>query len=691
MKTISEYVLGDMLARYIRDDAGHAGLLLIPAGMRDCVLEKEMAVAPLAEVHFRGDSLPHGYAGGQSLAGTRSSAGLIFRDQRREGNRIVTELSDPEGRTVLHYLSWQEGSPALRCSTRFENRSSRPVTLELLSSMNLGGITPFTPGDAAGFLNIFRARSNWSAEGRLTCESAESLSLEPSWTHHAVRVEKFGQIGSMPVRHYFPFLAVRDESAGVTWAFQLACPSSWQFELRRQDDGLTVLAGLADFDFGHWAKTLQPGEGITSPEAYLTVSRDGVDRTSQRLLSLHREQWARRGEPLPVIFNEYCTTWGNPSHENLSGIISCLKGKDIDYLVIDAGWYLKEGAGWSDCSGDWIPSRTLFPRGIDAVAREIREAGMKPGLWFEAETCAAKSDLFSRTELLLTRDGAVLDTENRRFLDLRKPEAQAYLDERVISTLKENGFAYVKIDYNDTIGTGCDDPDSLGEGLRQNMLAAQDFFRRMKERIPGLMIENCASGGHRLEPSMLALSDIASFSDAHECQEIPIIAASLHRLMLPGQSQIWAVLRKTDSLRRIGYSLVNTFLGVLCLSGDITDLSEAQWAAVEEGIRFYREAGEIIRDGISSFFGPPQQSWRHPKGWQAVARTLGQQTLTAAHAFAFGPEEREQTAEIPLDGPSVIRRIYCTENLPVTLEGNLLRIRFTAPFQAAAVLTDALP
>ena len=482
MKTISEYVLGDMLARYIRDDAGHAGLLLIPAGMRDCVLEKEMAVAPLAEVHFRGDSLPHGYANGQSLAGTRSSAGLIFRDQRREGNRIVTELSDPEGRTILHDLSWQEGSPALRCSTRFENRSSRPVTLELLSSMNLGGITPFTPGDAAGFLNIFRARSNWSAEGRLTCESAESLSLEPSWTHHAVRVEKFGQIGSMPVRHYFPFLAVRDESAGVTWAFQLACPSSWQFELRRQDDGLTVLAGLADFDFGHWAKTLQPGEGITSPEAYLTVSRDGVDRTSQRLLSLHREQWARRGEPLPVIFNEYCTTWGNPSHENLSGIISCLKGKDIDYLVIDAGWYLKEGAGWSDCSGDWIPSRTLFPRGIDAVAREIREAGMKPGLWFEAETCAAKSDLFSRTELLLTRDGAVLDTENRRFLDLRKPEAQAYLDERVISTLKENGFAYVKIDYNDTIGTGCDDPDSLGEGLRQNMLAAQDFFRRMSAR-----------------------------------------------------------------------------------------------------------------------------------------------------------------------------------------------------------------
>ena len=70
-------------------------------------------------------------------------------------------------------------------------------------------------GDAHGALRIHRARSSWSAEGRLITESAEALQLEPSWTGHAVRLEKFGQIGSMPVRGWFPFAAVEDTQAGV--------------------------------------------------------------------------------------------------------------------------------------------------------------------------------------------------------------------------------------------------------------------------------------------------------------------------------------------------------------------------------------------------------------------------------------------------------------------------------------------
>ncbi len=75
---------------------------------------------------------------------------------------------------------------------------------------------------------------------------------------------------------------------------------------------------------------------------------------------------------------------------------------------------------------------------------------------------------------------------------------------------------------------------------------------------------------------MLALSAMSSFSDAHESLDIPIIAANLHRVMLPRQSQIWAVLRKGDDQRRLVYSLAATFLGRMCISGDIVDLSDAQ-------------------------------------------------------------------------------------------------------------------
>ena len=169
---------------------------------------------------------------------------------------------------------------------------------------------------------------------------------------------------------------------------------------------------------------------------------------------------------------------------------------------------------------------------------------------------------------------------------MHKPEVISYLNEKVINTLRDNGFGYLKVDYNDNIGIGCDGAESLGEGLRQNMEASQGFFKKLRQELPDLVIENCSSGGHRLEPSMQALTSMASFSDAHECQAIPVIAANVTRAILPAQSQIWAVLRKDDDDKRLHYSLANTFLGRMCLSGDIYDLSDAQWNIVDEAISF---------------------------------------------------------------------------------------------------------
>lgn len=166
--------------------------------------------------------------------------------------------------------------------------------------------------------------------------------------------------------------------------------------------------------------------------------------------------------------------------------------------------------------------------------------------------------------------------------------------------LKRNGFGYIKVDYNETVGFGCDHPDSPGEGLRRQVLGTYGMFRRLREVNPGLVIENCSSGGHRLEPSMFALSSMSSFSDAHEEPEIPVIAASLHRLMLPRQNQIWAVVKPQHELKKLGYILSSAMLGRFCLSGDILGLNDEQWAFVREAMEFYRRLVPVLKHGSST-------------------------------------------------------------------------------------------
>ena len=682
MKKYSEYRFGDMLAQWWLDEQEHMGMTLIPADMKDQTKDHTHTLEGLVQLHARGDRLANGYGNGITLATTTATDNLRFSRQEREGNTVVTQLEDKSGRVVFHNVRWEEGQEALRVSVRFENRTGKPVTLDLISSLNLGGITPFAEGDASGLLKLHRAASAWSAEGRLITQSIEEAMLERSWTGHALRIVKFGQVGSMPVRGWFPFAAVEDTEHDAVWAMQLACPSSWQMEIRRKDDKLNMMASLADEDYGQWAKTIAPGESFETPEAYVTVGHGGVNRVSQRLLTVHRANMPRPDAELPVVFNEYCTTWGNPTYENLKKIAECLDGKGVDFLVIDAGWYRREGGGWSDCGGDWIPEeKKMFPEGLKAASDMIRSHGMVPGLWFEPETCAKDSEMYGKTEMLLTRRGTVIDTDNRRFLDMRREDVQAYLDERVTGLLKRCGFGYVKIDYNDCIGTGCDDPDSLGEGLRQNMLGTLKFLKRLREDIPEIWIENCASGGHRLEPSLMGITDMASFSDAHECPEIPVIAAQLHRLILPGQSQIWAVLRAEDSIRRINYSLINTFLGVMCLSGDVQQLNREQWKKVDEGIAFYRAVRNIIRDGVSEIHGEVSGSWRHPEGWQAVCRTAGNETLVVIHTFGDNIPEK---VSIPVAGKNILR-VMSSEGNRVSLKNGTLSVETKANFEAIAV------
>lgn len=699
MKTIqSKFQLGDMWALYLLDtDTQICGLALLPDGYQDrLVMDGWWNIEPVVQMKLVGDAYSDGFIHGHSMKNTFTSRGLQFKNQtiKETGNvmQIVTTLEN-NGVEATHVLEYVAGTPYMKMYSAVCSNREEPVTLEMLSSFNICAFSGISGELRMEDFVLHRMQSKWSMEGKLESTPFLDLQLEPAWIRIGANSVRFGEVGSMPVRRYFPWMIAEDTKFGYSIGAQLAHPASWQMEVYNIDERVSLSGGLADREFGHWMKKLEKGEVFETPVATLTVAKEDVDGISHRLTMAQRENLEHVPEvekSLPIVFNEYCTTWGNPTEENMLKIIDILKGKGIAYCVIDAGWHLKNGADWSDI-GDWIVNKDRFPRGLSYIAQATKAAGMIPGLWFELENAGDASDIFKKEEVLLKRDGYPIQTCRRRFLDMRKPEVQDYLEERVIDRLEQDGFGYIKVDYNDNIGIGCDGAESLGEGLRQNMMGSQKFFKRMRERMPELVIENCSSGGHRLEPSMQALASMASFSDAHEWQAIPVIAANVTRAILPAQSQIWAVLRKNDDEKRLYYSLCNTFLGRMCLSGDVYDLEDWQWKIVEESIRLYKICAPVIEHGRNYIYGPLNKSYNHLKGWQAVCRVSDdkEQMLVVAHTF----EGALETLHIALPGGETAwktKELFCRDGISATVENGVLNVTGMTEYDSLMILINKM-
>ncbi len=574
------------------------------------------------ELRIRGDSCG-GYTSGMTQCMSESTQSLTLISETDE----KSVYTNPYGHTITQYHIRSGGVTAYH--TEFLNSGKEPVWLDMLSSFALSGIQAD---------RLYRLESFWSAEGRMKVDSLIDLNLERSWSGNGIRSLRFGSVGSMPVKQFFPFAALEDSASGHFVGVQLYIPASWQLEVFCFEDTYRLAGGLADRDFGAWSKYVQPGECFVTPKA-VVAEADDLYSLCHTLIQAQHPAIAPADEDMPIVFNEYCTTWGNPTAENIMAIADRIAGLGFGYFVIDAGWYRTETADWWECNGDWIPNAQMFPQGLSAVTRYIRDRGMIPGIWFELESVGSKAQAYADYGAhFLVRDGYPLRSGNKRFWDMEDPAVVDYLTQRVIHLLRDEGFGYMKLDYNDTIGPGCDGYESAGEGLRHKVQASQDFFRKIAAEIPGIVLENCASGGHRLEPSMMELFSQASFSDAHECTCIPLIAANLHRVIQPRQSQIWCVLRAEDTRERTIYSLVNTFLGRMCISGDVHHLSDVQMDLLREAIAFYRKAADIIRSGKTVRIETNAHSYLHPEGYQIVERVWNGRTLTIAHRFANSPD-----------------------------------------------------
>ena len=244
---------GDLVLGFGRD-AGTGGvtLAIVPRSHRDALSSAVDASGP----SVKGEPVVQVALSGETGPGTAPRAGACSTGPPQRPCILSTSacgsrLKACGSRPTCKPMGWWP-SPSTRTGLQVtgqsgpyhgEERLEGPLDLTMVTSFCLSGLSPFPRPGRAGNLVVHRLRSAWSLEAKLVSETLDDMHLEPAWVGNVATIERFGQVGTMAVRGFAPFVAVEDIAAGVTWAAQVAWSGSWQIELCRRGDASSHLRG----------------------------------------------------------------------------------------------------------------------------------------------------------------------------------------------------------------------------------------------------------------------------------------------------------------------------------------------------------------------------------------------------------------------------------------------------------------
>ena len=678
------YNLGDIAVCFITVD-GVTETVFVPADMTDRLNDEKLAgisplgwmISPETQVHIAlsGDGISNDFSPGNTLRNSDTAFSLKFKGAKYEeqsGKQILIAAFENDKGLVARQVYFCTGAGYLETYTELENRGDN-VIVEALPSFNMARISPFERFDDPNDIVIHRLLSNWSGEGKLYSVSAADIAFEASWSGLGVRTMRISQTGTMPARGYLPFISVEDKKNGVCWAAETEAPASWTIEAVFRNNAISVGGGRGDFLSAHWRKTLKTGETEKTNKAYLTVTKGSLENAAARL-ARHFDDTDEIKDverDLPVLYNEYCYTWGKPEAKTLEKMLPEIAALGCKYFVIDDGWFYNVYNDKRYVIGDWNVNKEYYPEGLKAFADKVRSYGMIPGVWYEFEGVSEHSDVYrDHPDWLLTRDGKIINNGGRAFLDFRKEEVLNYLREKVIKNLVNCGIGYMKVDYNSNAGFGADGAESYGEAIRQHIDAVLAFFEEIKRSVPSLVLEICSSGGMRHEPRFLSLGDMCSFSDAHENAGGVPVAMNLHRFIPPRKLQIWATIRDDYNADDVKFTVAKAMLGRICFSGNLGNKPQEIIDILKESVSFYEKLKPTIANGETiTIENGGISTYLFTKGSPYLVRRSADGKKKIVYAFAIDSENHDFS--IDCGDYSVLDTFNAPENTHIA-DGKLL-------------------
>ena len=331
-----------------------------------------------------------------------------------------------------------------------------------------------------------------------------------------------------------PFFNLNRQGKGIIFA--VGWSGQWNVRIYRDGEYVNVQSKIEDTSF-----VLMPGEKIrTSSFVVMNYECDFIEsqnkwrRFVKKYFSVLGKQ--NRDKLCPFSLN----TWGGWDSDRVMKLIDLAKKNNLpfDYVWMDAGWYGADAPHsdtdaegiWGQYTGDWRVNTKIHPKGLKDVAKTITDAGMKFLLWFETERVTKLAPIVKEhPEYLLPFP----NTEDKYLLNLGDETAFAFAYKVLCERIDELNIKCVRQDFNiNPLDAWRNNDTENRHGITEikYINGLYKLFDNLLEKYPDIIIDNCASGGRRIDIEMYKRSVPLWRSDYMCPSNYPIKANQIHNM-----------------------------------------------------------------------------------------------------------------------------------------------------------------
>ena len=410
---------------------------------------------------------------------------------------------------------------------------------------------------------------------------------------------QFSNTSSRSSDGILPFFTLKSEGRGAIAA--IGWTGGWKAEIQSTNTSLEFRSGLQNACF-----YLKPGEKLRTTSILIMEYAKGED-ASNKFRRLIREHFSHRA----------CTTatrdgllafelWGGLPSEKMKARIAELKAHGICFedLWIDAGWYGQcnqcdepFSGDWWHFTGDWSVNRRVHPQGMEDVRDAAADAGMRPMLWFEPERVLSHLPIAqSHPEWFLQGKPVPEGTEASWILNYGNEDAYNYGLNTLSNAIRTLNMGCYRQDFN----TGLtiyfelhDEPDRRGITEIRHICGMYRLWDTLLARFPGLIIDNCSSGGRRIDLETLQRS-IPFFRTDYQCafDATPEVIQT-HNVGSMRYFPYIGCTTKVCELYALRSSYASSF-GVGCYNALFQSMTEEDFAALRRAVDDYRRIRRFL-------------------------------------------------------------------------------------------------